>query len=264
MRSVVFHGFALHCALILLIAPVSAQDKKDPMFEGKPVSYWIGQLKEKGDASKKAVEALASIGEPAVPALIEALKQGGDFRPGAVTALLAIGPPAKAAIPALIEAFAETERIFLPRVAASAVKKIGEKDAIPQLIEALKHSNEGARRNAAIALGWYEKDAEKAVPILVDLLKEKGRFVRHDAAQSLWRIEKNPKALIVLIVDLKHDIPDTRWNAARILGTLGKDAKEAVPGLVEALRDGDKEVREQAASALKKIDPDAAKKAGVK
>jgi HEAT repeat protein len=42
------------------------------------------------------------------------------------------------------------------------------------------------------------------------------------------------------------------------------ETKEAIPALIRALRDDDQEVRSGARAALKAIDPDAARKAGVK
>jgi HEAT repeat protein len=51
--------------------------------------------------------------------------------------------------------------------------------------------------------------------------------------------------------------------AARSLGQIGPAAKAAVSALIDALKDEDKDVRTAAAEALKKIDPEAARKAGV-
>ena len=55
-----------------------------------------------------------------------------------------------------------------------------------------------------------------------------------------------------------------RKRAAQILGELGPGAKEAVPALLQSLRDRENAVRDAAAAALKQIDPKAAAKAGVR
>ena len=56
----------------------------------------------------------------------------------------------------------------------------------------------------------------------------------------------------------------TRRRAAELLGAMGTHAKAAVPDLIDALGDIDDDVGRAAAAALKKIDPKAAAKAGVK
>jgi hypothetical protein len=47
-------------------------------------------------------------------------------------------------------------------------------------------------------------------------------------------------------------------------GRMGEAARAAVPALIDILKDEDKDVRIQSAGALKKIDPEAARKAGVR
>lgn len=57
--------------------------------------------------------------------------------------------------------------------------------------------------------------------------------------------------------DLKHPDADVRRAAAKSLGMIGADAKDAVPALAKALTDEDALVRVSAAFALYKIGPDA-------
>jgi hypothetical protein len=58
--------------------------------------------------------------------------------------------------------------------------------------------------------------------------------------------------------------PGVRRASAEALETFSSFAKPTVPSLLELLTDSDKAVQEAAAKALKKIDADAAAKAGVK
>ena len=53
-------------------------------------------------------------------------------------------------------------------------------------------------------------------------------------------------------------------DPAESLGEIGPDAKSAVPALIESLKDPSLEVRDMAGASLKKIDPAAAAKQGVK
>ncbi len=62
---------------------------------------------------------------------------------------------------------------------------------------------------------------------------------------------------------MKNEIGPVRRRAAEVLGSLGAEAKAAAPALAETVKDPDEAVRRAAGEALKKIDPDAAKKAGV-
>jgi hypothetical protein len=55
-----------------------------------------------------------------------------------------------------------------------------------------------------------------------------------------------------------------RPTVAQALGPIGPDAKDAVPVLLKAMKDGNQELQRRAAEALKKIDPEAARKAAVK
>src|SRR5262249_49838353 len=55
---------------------------------------------------------------------------------------------------------------------------------------------------------------------------------------------------------LKDDDSAVRKEAAEVLERLGDKAKEAVPALVEALKDKNEEVREAVTMALIAIDPD--------
>jgi HEAT repeat protein len=72
-----------------------------------------------------------------------------------------------------------------------------------------------------------------------------------------------PSAVPELHCTLRHKDFKVRNRVADILGRMGPVAKQAVPGLVAALEDPTPLVRTTAAKALKRIDPDAAKKAGV-
>src|SRR5262245_44179194 len=115
------HTIARLAALILLIAvsPVFswAADDHDPVYMGKPLSYWIGVLRNRGEEMNLAFSAINALGpdaESAVPALVQILSEpfraiwiGADtheqvaarvadiqLRADAVDALGAIGSPA--------------------------------------------------------------------------------------------------------------------------------------------------------------------------
>ncbi len=61
-------------------------------------------------------------------------------------------------------------------------------------------------------------------------------------------------AVPILIDHLAHEQTDIRRWAAVTLGEVGPPAREAIPPLLDALRDGDNSVRDAAKDALEKID----------
>ena len=77
-----------------------------------------------------------------------------------------------------------------------------------------------------------------------------------NAARSLPQCEAE-KVVPALIEALRHRSQDIRRSAAVKLGGFGEQAKDAIPGLQKAAEhDGDGRVREAAAIALSRIDPE--------
>jgi HEAT repeat protein len=62
------------------------------------------------------------------------------------------------------------------------------------------------------------------------------------------------QAVTVLVNYLEHAQPDVRRWAAMALGEVGPAARDAIPPLLDALRDDDADVREAARQAIEKID----------
>lgn len=60
--------------------------------------------------------------------------------------------------------------------------------------------------------------------------------------------------------EVRRYVSGTFW---RITGVDVKGAKQTVPALIKSLKDDSSEFREQAAIALRRIDTEASKKAGV-
>jgi len=113
----------------------------------------ITQLRD-ADATIRAhaAEELGRIGEPAVPALIDALRDGNpSLRASAVWKLSEIGKPVKQIVPALIRALGdESEPVGV--AASTALVEMGE-PAVPFLIDALNDANAEIRLHTAYALG---------------------------------------------------------------------------------------------------------------
>ena len=139
------------------------------------------------------INALISIGRPAVPALVAAFKQEDNMvRGGAEIVLGRIGPPA---VPALLAALKDQDEDFRSS-AAVALVLMGQNElldpeaesVIPALIEALADESARVRAFSASALGNFTPPAIEAVPALARLLEDVDEMVRRNAEDALKRM----------------------------------------------------------------------------
>jgi HEAT repeat protein len=163
----------------------------------------------------------------AVPALLKLLQDcNGGLRIATVATLGLIGPDARAAIPALASVFQESDDMTRLSI-VSALIRIGDPD------------REAAGTLSKLA---HELRGKRHVP----------------AAMALWLVYGEPQPALDML-RTREDIVD--WEnfciAADFLGTIGPEAKPAIPILVEAFNDKREMIRECAAKALQRIDPKA-------
>lgn len=233
--------------------PFAAAQNKEPVYDSKTISEWVALLKDKED----------------------------KVRLKAAFSLRQLGPEAKAAVPTLI-GILKDKNVDVRREAAFALQRIGSavKPAIPALIDALQDSDAYVRFWSITALAEFGTDARAALPALKKILKEADPLLHVDAANALWRLGEKKEAVTALIDALKN--ANEKWDAtagaAFVLAEIGPDAKAAVPALLKALerpgpvapgRCGDRimqylAVRDSLLNALRKIDPEAAKKVGMR
>jgi HEAT repeat protein len=137
---------------------------------------------------------------------------------------------------------------------------------VSQWLERLKDPDALVRREAAFALGEIGMGAKGAVPALGGALKDPDVRVRRSAADALGEIGVAAKAGVPALIDALKDVrnpPDVLGAAAWALGEMGPEARSAVPALIDALKGSNDRLRKEAAAALQKIDPEAARKAGL-
>lgn len=117
---------------------VQAQKKaKEPEYDGKPLTYWIKELKaiapQSRNAAAYAISGMGAEAKPAVPALAEALSNPSEqnvVRFPILVALREIGPDGKDALPA-IEPFLDDRNDEIAAMARKAIKAITGTDPRP-------------------------------------------------------------------------------------------------------------------------------------
>lgn len=252
--------FALLLALLLMACP-SYQEagEAEPAFEGKPATFWLGQLESPEVRTRlKASHALSKIrplSQVAVPALIKALRDPNEHvRRNSAEALAHVGSAARPALVALIEALSDQEDADLRTYAAKALGSIGPEahPAVPALTRTLSDKWFLVREKAAEALGGIGPKAGAAIPDLLSLLGDRNLYVRRAASRSLGLIGK--KAIPGLLKALDSESPMVRSQVIRTLGFAGRGAAEAVPALQKCL--ADPRLAARAAEALYRIAPD--------
>jgi hypothetical protein len=191
------------------------------------------------------------------------------------------GEEAKPAIPALTHLLDKGD-VHQRDVAAHTLALIGPEGMQP-LANFLGNSNSYTRAVAAEALGDYataenfwsnrkpkreeiESAARIIVPILIPFLRDGSPRVQAGVIQSLGRFAREPEIVIPSLAELVRNSNDkmVRYSAIVALQEYEAKTESVVSALVQALQDQNFEVRLRATIALKKIDPEAAAKAGVK
>lgn len=143
--------------------------------------------------------------------------------------------------------------------AARELAKIGPpraNEAVPALTEAMKDADKSVRHYAAKTLAEIGLDAKPAIGALIDDLNDSDPETRYYVVKALSKLEldkTHAHAVAGLISTLKDDNPKTRYYTAKTLKSIGSAANTAIPALREATADQDKDVRDAATSALKKV-----------
>ena len=217
----------------------------------------------------------------------------------AATALGEIGPAAHPAIPALMKASTNNYYLVAARAKAAlmkirqepvtalvllledprstrwaeavlTVKYLGANGqaAVPLLVKALHDTNDVVRSSAAAALGGIACNPEIAVPALIDCLSDKSPDMRRDALDALCKFRTAKEQIVPVLLPRLQDPDLNVWLGAAfgLEDLLGYDEKKTIlgPGLTQSLNSPNATIRENAALFLKRIDPAAPAKAGIK
>jgi len=99
--------------------------------------------------------------------------------------------------------------------------QIGDSVAIKSLCAALKDTDTGVRREAAVSLG-QTFDA-RAIKPLAGALKDTDPSVRKEASEAL-AAPGLPEGVAPLLSALRDSDPDVRWSAVHVVGELGDES----------------------------------------
>ena len=150
----------------------------------------------------------------------------------------------------LIEALGDDNET-VTREAIKALKEKGD-HVIPHMIEALKHTSYGVRRNASKVLVGL---GNSFLDMLLDLAKTNDDDIQFWICEVISQF--GTKAVKTLIEILESDNMPRRLCAISALGKTG--VKEAVKPLIECLSDEQWTIRRSAAAALIQLGPEAVK-----
>jgi hypothetical protein len=111
-------------------------------------------------------------------------------------------------------------------------------------------------RQAALYGLRYQLNAGETggmVSAVLKRLRDSQMDVRNEALIVLRRMKSKETLSSIITISLKDDHPHVRQSAAITLSVFGEEGEEAIPSLVEALRDADTKVVEAAWVALRQI-----------
>lgn len=181
-----------------------------------------------------ASRALARIGKPAVPELIELLKEDYPLSALACTTLRRMGPEGKEAVPQLMKMLDEPESKSW-QMAAWAISRVApeKSEAIPKIFDGMSRAN--SKNFISVALRHFHNAAKHLRPYLTD----KDPKIQAAAIFSLPATPDSKSAVPIVSALLMTKERPVFEATAGFLGAMGPDAKSAIPDMVQFLKNFD-------------------------
>lgn len=232
-------------ALVLVLVSLAACGRGE-LVGGRPRSYWLKECtrvswmpfwnSDQSERRRRAFAELVTIGEPAVPVLLELYRRDEvPYSGDALNALGALGPKAAAAAPELGALLADAR---FTKSAALILERLGHAaaPALPALTQALGRGPVEGRRlsaNALIAIG------PSGIAAVQDAASSPDVATRQAASMALSAARLGPAVRRALA----DPDPAVRAGAAGTWNVRRGEADAAVADLVRALNDRDPGVR---------------------
>jgi HEAT repeat protein len=153
---------------------------------------------------------------------------------------LALAAPKAEQVPPLVEKLKKSKDPKERADAAREICHIGQvkaaftKPAVPALVEALKDSDAGVRREVAITLGEIKADPRLVVQPLTDALKDKDNGVRTAVAESLAYFGGQAKVALPALEEIQKEMNALTKEQQQQNGQLIQAVNQAIDAIKQA------------------------------
>ena len=145
-----------------------------------------------------------------------------------------------------------------------ALLRIKGESLLP-FIERLADTSNTQWRFTAWLVSGLGTNAEPAIPLFIKAVSVTNAAIQIQAIGALGAIHGRPEVSIPALIPLLESTNySVRNQSIMALGAFGSAARSAVPQLIHSLNDSNYGVRHSATGALRRIDREAAMRAGVK
>ena len=229
--------------VVLVVSYLLARHKPEPVFNGKPLSYWMFQsVADYPRRNKAANEALQKMGQPAVEALTEAVEREDSFLRKQIAKHDDLIPILNRNIPS---------KYWYRWLAAHALRGVGTNgaSAIPALEKMSLDSDKILSSNARATLLLVK--GEPIEKLVTDYQDRSNRTNYAKAFGILLQLGPYAEAAIpILLAELQSTNSRIRSGAVTLLGSVGVESEVCVAAMTNLLNDPDSLIRSTAANAL--------------
>jgi HEAT repeat protein len=192
----------------------------------------------------KAANLLVNIGPASVPALLQLLENpSANIRKFAAEGLGTIETQRQDVIDALAAALRDEDTLVVEYATKSLLEKEPE-IVLPTLTEILidKNENSQIRYNAGMTLSLWKDKPEQLLPVLLDIVNNKQGNDEITEQCVLWQLpplgtNAYDVTLPIIIKILESKNESSRFQAAYALEDIGLPAMQAVPSLINAIKE---------------------------
>jgi HEAT repeat protein len=272
-------ALAAFVALVLSGVLWQARRPHEPVYQGKPLSFWLEQYYQKINAGAslpsqdeivwdETAVAIRGIGNNAIPYLLRLAAAEDTTLKRSILNHFPISNKTMERL-GLQQTFIRWagKSVTGPMKALLGFRALGPaaKPAISELIRIMRTSqNHNGRRTAAYSLGFIGSSAQDAIPALLENFKDSNNSVRDATVRALFDIafdhgagQFRPECSRVMVSSLAELLADPKTDALRVirmLSDIGPDAKAALPAILPFQNSQDPNIRAAAIKARERIE----------